>query len=116
MRGQSRNQANREGTKVMLGSLHLLGGVGGRVKLTTSVLPMDPGMRTAGLCLTEEGVPSFSVRIFCLFSGAKHKTLVFSSSERTEPIEQAEGRGKGSPLRKPPPLQFSPDPGRLGAR
>ena len=63
----------------------------------TNILLMDPGMRTTGLCL-QKRVMSFSVLTFCLFFGLKHKPVVFFSSERTEPIEQAEEWGRGSLL------------------
>lgn len=42
-----------------LASSHLLVGVRGGVQLMTDVLLMDPGMKTAGLCLQKrEGCPS----------------------------------------------------------
>lgn len=92
-----------------LASSHLLVGVRGGVQLMTDVLLMDPGMKTRRPVPTGEGGMSFSVLIFCLFFGLKHKPWY------SEPIEQGEEWGRGSLLRKAPPLQFSLDPGRLGA-
>lgn len=61
----------------------------------------------------EEGVTSFSVLIFRLFFGLKHKPCYSFPLKEQSLLSEWRGGGGKACLRKPPPLRFSLDPGWL---